>query len=280
MLIGEAALPLDEAVRSVLTPKERERIGIGMQKEKSMHAILKNYKDPDPAHQEIPVGSYIADICDKDRRTILEVQTAGFGSMKGKLSAFLSEYQVTILYPIPHRKTICWMDPSTGEITQQNTSHFIGSGYELFRELSSIQEFLMHPNLRVEPVLIDMSEYKLQDGWSRDKKRGAHRFDRVPSEIVSDLILERAEDYSIFLPAAPVLPEVFTAKDLEHAVGIHRKSIQYSTVLKVLTSLGVTQRVGMTEKRAYQYRILIPNEFGQDFCRGYRSKRGSRMPAS
>ena len=66
MLIGESALSLDEAIGSVLTNAERERTGIGMQKEKSLHAILKNYKDPDPLHQEVPVGSYIADICSRE----------------------------------------------------------------------------------------------------------------------------------------------------------------------------------------------------------------------
>lgn len=267
MLIGESVLSLEDAVHSVLNSPERERIGIGMQKEKSLHAILKNYKDPDPLHQEVPVGSYIADICDEKRHSIIEIQTAGFGSMKEKLSSFLPEYQVTVLHPIPHRKTVCWIDPGTGEITQRNTSHFIGSYYELFRELIRIEEFLTHPNLRIEPVLIDMDEYKLQDGWGNNGKRGSHRFDRIPSAIFSDLILERPEDYAVFLPASAILPSPFTAKDLENAVGIHRKSLQYSSVLRVLTTIGITERVGMTGRRAYQYEIRIPNDFGRDFCR-------------
>ncbi len=273
MLIGESALSLDEAIGSVLTNAERERTGIGMQKEKSLHAILKNYKDPDPLHQEVPVGSYIADICSREQHTITEIQTAGFGSMRSKLSAFLPDYQVTILHPIPHRKTVCWIHPETGMPAGRNVSHFIGSHYELFRELSAITDFLTDPNLRIESVLLDLDEYKLQDGWGNDGKRGAHRFDRIPSAVVSDLILERPEDYAVFLPRTGLVSP-FTAKDLEEAVGIHRKALQYSAVLKVLTALGVTKRVGITNRRAYQYEICIPNTFGMDFCRKSRKKTG------
>ena len=69
-----------------------------------------------------------------------------------------------------------------------------------------------------------------------------------------------------FLPMT-ALPEPFTAKDLEAAVGIHRKSVQYSAVLKVLTAVGVTERVGLTSRRAYLYQVRIPNKTGHDYCR-------------
>ena len=63
---GDNRQDFHAAVQSILTAEPRIRTGIGMQKEKSLHAILKNYIDPCPEHQEVPVGSFIADICDKD----------------------------------------------------------------------------------------------------------------------------------------------------------------------------------------------------------------------
>lgn len=271
----DASRTMEEAVTAVLTDFNRQRTGIGMQMEKSTHAILKNYKDPDPSHQEVPVGNYIADLCNPATHTITEIQTANFGAMKEKLTAFLKEYQVTIVHPIPHRKTVCWIDPSTGEICAENSSHFIGSFYEVFRELAKIEAFLTDPNLVIEPILLDLKEYRMQDGWGNGGKRGSHRFDRIPSGIYDDLVLKKPEDYAVFLPQgelASALPDPFTTKDLECAVGIHRKSLQYSGVLRVLTTLGVTERVGMTKSRAYQYRIRIPNETGRDFCRSRRRK--------
>lgn len=271
----DASRTMEEAVTAVLTDFNRQRTGIGIQMEKSTHAILKNYKDPDPSHQEVPVGNYIADLCDPAAHTITEIQTANFGAMKEKLTAFLKDYQVTIVHPIPHRKTVCWIDPSTGEICAENPSHFIGSFYEVFRELAKIEAFLTDPNLVIEPILLDLKEYRMQDGWGNGGKRGSHRFDRIPSGIYDDLVLKKPEDYAVFLPQgdlASALPDPFTTKDLECAVGIHRKSLQYSGVLRVLTTLGVTERVGMTKSRAYQYRIRIPNETGRDFCRSRRRK--------
>ena len=88
----------------------------------------------------------------------------------------------------------------------------------------------------------------------------------MPDAVSDRLVLQKPEDYSVFLPMT-ALPEPFTAKDLEDAVGIHRKSIQYSAVLKVLTAVGVTERVGLTSRRAYLYQVRIPNKTGHDYCR-------------
>ena len=104
------------ALDSIVRPGERERHGIGMQKEKTLHAVLKAYEDPDTDHHEIPVENFIADIyCEKDR-SITEIQTANFGYLRDKLKAFLPLYRVTVVYPIPSCKWITWIDPETGEL--------------------------------------------------------------------------------------------------------------------------------------------------------------------
>ena len=54
------------ALDRIVHPGARERHGIGMQKEKTLHAVLKAYEDPDEDHHEIPIENYIADIyCEK-----------------------------------------------------------------------------------------------------------------------------------------------------------------------------------------------------------------------
>ena len=258
------------AIDSVVSFDNRERIGIGMQMEKTMHAVIKNYVDPDPRHQEVPVGRYIADICDMDRHCIAEVQTANFGAMREKLTAFLPDYSVTVIYPIPHRKTVTWIDPETGELAASNVSHTTGSFYDVFRELYRISGFLDNPNLTIEPLLIDMTEYRLQDGWSRDRKRGSHRFDRMPEALYDEMILHEPSDYAVFLP--PDLPEEFTAKEFAETVGIHRKSLSYSTVLRMLNDLEVVERIGQTQRRAYIYRALLRNETGRNLSRRKRTR--------
>ena len=69
----------------VITFEARERHGIGMQKEKTLHAVLKCTEEPDADCQEIPVGSYIADIMTTDKR-IIEIQTANMNAMRDKMT--------------------------------------------------------------------------------------------------------------------------------------------------------------------------------------------------
>ncbi len=249
----------EEAKKKIITLDERERIGIGMQNEKTVHAILKNTKDPDESHQEVPItGKFIADIC--NGKKIIEIQSANFGSLWPKLETLLPKYQVTLVYPIPHKKTIVWIDPDTGEEVQRNKSTHTGSYYHAFKELTKIRPLLNHKNLLIDLILIDLEEYKIMDGWSRDKKRGSHRFDRIPNALYDERIFKKQADYRFFVPQSiQNLPEgeTFTSKDFAKAVGIKEKSINYSAILLVLTELGVVERVGVGPRRSYLYRYAM-----------------------
>ena len=46
-----------------------------------------------------------------------------------------------------------------------------------FKELYKIRPFLKNENLRFRFALIDMEEYRLLNGWSKDKKKGSERYD-------------------------------------------------------------------------------------------------------
>ncbi len=45
-----------------------------------------------------------------------------------------------------------------------------------------------------------MDEYKLLDGYSRDKKKGATKTDRIPTKIIGEFILNCKDDYLNLLP--------------------------------------------------------------------------------
>ena len=63
-----------------------------------------------------------------------------------------------------------------------------GNPYQAFIELYKIRPFLKDPNLRLRLDLIDMEEYRLLNGWSRDKKKGSDRFDRIPLTFVEEVL--------------------------------------------------------------------------------------------
>lgn len=248
LTLEEAGARFDAARAKIITLAPRQRIGIGMQAEKTLHAVLKNYIDPDEDHQEVPIDRFIADIYCGGR--ITEIQTANMNAMRDKLSCFLPQYSVRIVYPIPAEKWIIWVDPESGRLLKRNRSPLRGSFFHAFRELYKIRPFLGDPHLSFELLLIDIDEYRLLDGWSRDRKRGSHRYDRIPLRIRDRLLLTCPQDYMQLVPEG--LPEPFSSADFASAAGFRKKG--FSTVLLILTEMGVVERVGK-KGNAWLYRI-------------------------
>ena len=238
-----------EAARKKVIGVARQRLGIGTLSEKTVHAILKNYYEPDEDRQEIPVERYVADIYANGE--IIEIQTRQFNKMRNKLTAFLPLYPVTIVYPIPFEKWIIWVDEETGELSRKRKSPVRGNPYIAFVELYKIKMFLKDPNLRVRLVLMNMEEYKLLNGWSRDKKRGASRYDRIPVELVQEIEINCVQDYMQFVPSE--LEGEFTSK--EFAAAAHISVTLAQTVLNILYHVGIVTRTGKKGKQ-YLYDVL------------------------
>lgn len=226
----------------------RERQGIGTLSEKTVHAVLKNYYAPDTDMHEIPIEGFVADIYTGSE--IIEVQTRSFQNMRRKLAAFLPLYPVTVVYPIPRTKWLIWIDEETGEASPKRKSPKKGNAYQAFIELYKIRPFLTDANLKFRFALIDMEEYRLLNGWSRDKKKGSDRFDRIPLQFVEEAAIDRREDYMQFIPCE--LEENFTAKEFAACAGIPVRLAQ--TALLLLTDLAIVRRVGK-QGRSYLYQI-------------------------
>ena len=225
---------------------------IGTLGERSLHAVLKRFLQPDENRHEVRVGRYVADIFDENGVT--EIQTRQFYKMKRKLAAFLPEHAVTVVYPVSRQKWISWLDPSTGEAGGHRRSPKTGQKYEIFRELYSIKEYLTHPNLSFKVVMTDVEEYRVLDGWSRDKKRGAHRIERIPVGIGEVYDIACADDYLAFVP--PELPEKFTAKQFARAARLSEAVAQRG--VNVLRHVGAIELCG-SEGRAYLYSRRLPD---------------------
>ena len=93
------------------------------------------------------------------------------------------------------------------------------------------------------------SEYRLLNGWSRDRKKGSSRFDRIPVELVDELYIGGPADYRLFVPEG--LPENYTSKDFAKATHIPVGYAQ--TLLGILYFLQVVERTGKSG-RSYTYR--------------------------
>ena len=239
-----------EEIRDAAVSSGREGRSIGTYKEKTLHAILKDYYAPDKSMQEISVDGYVADIY--TGQEIIEIQTANFNKMRAKLNCFLPNYPVTVVYPIARIKYLSWIDEATGECSKPRKSPVKGSVYRAFVELYKIKSILSQENLCLCFPLLEVEEYRLLNGWSQDKKKGSCRYDRIPRALLDEIRLEKPEDYLRLIPEN--LPEPFTALEFGKAVG-EKKRIA-GIVLHVLNYLKVLER-GENRGRYYTYRRAL-----------------------
>ena len=213
-------------------------MGIGTLGEKALHAMLKQYYEPEINNHEIPVGSFVADIVSGN--SIIEIQTRSFDRLREKLAVFLEAYHVTVVYPLPKTKWLLWIDGETGETTKKRKSPKQGSINDAFPELYKIKQFLTRPNFLLCIVMVDLEEYRYLNGWSKDKKKGSTRCDRIPLGIVDEFYFNSPEDYLQFVPEGLQAP--FTSKDYMKAAGISLHVSQRA--LNILHHMGVVERVG------------------------------------
>lgn len=224
--------------RDLILNSARGRSGIGTLAEKTLHAVLKLYFEPDMQKHEIKLGGYFADIFNEEG--IIEIQTRDLNKLRRKLVEFLEVSQVTVVYPIPQTKWLCWIDAKSGSVTKKRKSPRTGTPYDAFAELYKIKPLLNHQNLRICLVLLDLEEYRNLDGWSRDKKKGSSRFERIPVDIADEIYLRSAADYARLVPET--LPASFTSKDFAKAAKINISRAQ--TALNVLSYVNAVVRTG------------------------------------
>ncbi|WP_167957108.1 hypothetical protein [Anaerosporobacter faecicola] len=214
------------------------REGIGTLSEKTLHAVLKNYYEPDENCQEIKIGAKVADILNETG--VIEIQTKQFNKLRGKLSIFLADYPVTIVYPIARTKWLCWIDETTGEISPKRKSPKKGKAHQIFLELYKIKEFLTNSNLALRVVLVEVEEYRYLNGWSKDRKKGSHCSDRIPVGLDEEIVIACIGDYGKFIPKNLIEP--FTSKDFAKEAKIPVGLSQVA--LNVMCSVGVIRYVG------------------------------------
>lgn len=222
--------------------------GIGTLGERTLHAVLKAYYEPDPAFCEIQIGSFYADACRESR--ITEIQTHDLSRLREKLAAFLPAYTVTVVYPIALCKTVVLTDADSGEVLKTYKSPRHGCFADAYLELLRIKDYLTHPNFRLHILFTDVTEYRKTVPKGRKNRRGSECIDRVPERIAETAVFAAKADYARLLP--PSLPSPFTRADFTKAA--KRKDRLAGAGLALLESLGVIEKTGKNG-RTYLYEI-------------------------
>ncbi len=244
---------------------ERSRDGIGRLAEKRLHTALKLFACPDISCHEVrlfPVGElhpetgerqagYIADVlCGND---IYEVQTGALGPLVPKIKFYLeqTEHNIIIIHPLTAKKWVNWLDPKTSEISERNSSPGIKRKEEILPELFPLLSYLGNRRLTVWAPSVEVEEFRIRDGRGRDKKKGATRYDKVPTALLDMTVLSSPADYLRFVPEN--LPDRFTATQFGRAA--HYYGIDAYSAVKVLRAVGVIRDSGMLG-RAAAYELI------------------------
>lgn len=235
----------DEACANVMYENAAKEGGIGTLGEKTLHAVLKRFYEPDESCREIKTGSFYADIKKDDK--IIEIQTRAFDKLRKKLDFFLRDNDVTVVYPVAAVKSIAWIDEK-GNVSKKRKSGKKGTLHDIYGELYKIRPQLNCDRLHLRIVLLDITEYRNLDGWSYDKKRGSTRYERIPNKLIGQHYIESLEEYLDFIPDG--LSEPFTVKDFAKKAKI--TEYRASTALNILNTVNAVTRVGK-RKQAYLY---------------------------
>ena len=222
-----------EALETVLI-EERNREGIGRLAEKTVHATLKLYFEPDRSCHEVKVGSLVADV--KNERDIIEIQTGSFTPLRRKLEAFLPDHAVRVVYPMAYTRRIVWIEKD-GTLSAPHKSPVKRQVSRAFAELICILPYLTHENFTFHIVLMDLDEYRLLSK-NGGKGRGTERYERMPTALREEIVCRKPEDYLALLPDS--LPEEFDAKTFSKVTRL--KGHALSGALKVLLTLGLYTR--------------------------------------
>ena len=222
--------------------------GIGILREKPLHAALKRWYAQAGDGVEVAVDGYVIDLVRDD--LLIEVQTRGFSAMRPKVTALLARgHRVRIIHPIAMDRWIVKVDLD-GAVLARRRSPTHGSVADLVGELVSFPELLAHPDFEIEVLLTREEEYRRHDPARCWRRRGWTVVERRLVDVVDQTLLTCTEDLADLLPMD--LPDPFTTADLALRLGRPRRMAQQMAYC--LRKAGVVE-VMASRGRAATYRI-------------------------
>ncbi len=190
--------------------------GIGTLNESPLHQALKAHYAAAGGIEEVPVGNFIADVRRPDSR-IFEIQTSGFGQLRGKLEVLLTDHRVVLVHPIARVRYIIKLPDAEDAQASRRRSPKKGSVAQVVAELVSIPHLLNHPNFELEVVLTEEEELRrLAPGRAR-RRNGWLVVQRRLCRVLDQVRFRSAADLLTLVPGP--LPDPFTTRDLAVAMG-------------------------------------------------------------
>ncbi len=229
--------------------RDTEGGGIGTLSEKTLHAAIKRYLEPHKENHEVKIGRFVADAVGE--KGIYEIQTGSFTPLRPKLECLLDFTDVTVVYPLAAVKYLVWIDPQTGE-TQTRKSPKRCKPIDAFYELIKIKYTLDNPHFHLKLMMLEIYEQRLADGYGRDGKKGSHRIERMPTELLDEIDISTPQEFDMFIPDG--LNEKFTITEFSKAA-----RVKYELAQRVISVLCYLERLSECGKRDRE-KLFTKNE--------------------
>jgi hypothetical protein len=222
---------------------------IGLLRETSLHAALKNWYAQEGDRLEVLVDGYVIDIVREG--LLIEIQTRGFSSLKAKLVRLTQNRPVRLVYPIAKEKWVVRVSLDGQTKLARRRSPKRGRLEDLFKELVRFPALINNPNFSIEVLFTQEEEIWRDDGKGSWRRKGWSIADRRLLQVFNRVVLTGSEDFKALLP--PNLPISFTSRDLAETLSLPRALAQ--KMVYCMLAMEVIEVVGKQKKaRLYAHR--------------------------
>jgi hypothetical protein len=186
---------------------------IGTLNEKPLHAALKQWYALPGDRVEVPLQGYFVDLVRGE--LLIEIQTASFGSIRGKLRTLTREHHVRLVHPIAVERWIV-KEARRGQPGSRRKSPKRGRLEDVFVELVSFPELLCTGNLSLEVLLVQEEEVRRHDARRKRRRDGWATEERRLLDVRERHVFRGPADMAALVPSE--LDQPFLTSDLAAAL--------------------------------------------------------------
>ena len=216
--------------------------------ESTLHEKLKNkYAELSNGKTEAELNGFFCDVV--SGKEIYEIQTANLSSLASKISRLISDYSVTVVFPIAERTTIQWQTEAF-ELISERKSPKKENEYRLFKEITKLLPFIDNSNFKIILLKAEILETRIKTDKpvqlknnSRHWKKNWYKKDKDLLKINSELVFDSRSSY-INLVRAITANQDFSLKQLQQNKACRKYAGLIIWTLKKLGEIEETARKG------------------------------------
>jgi len=211
---------------------------IGTLHESSLHAALKLWYKESEDQLEASVENFIVDIVRDD--LLIEIQTKNFSIIKRKLIKLIDNHKILLIHPIVKDKWIINVESQSNRSISKRLSPRHNSYVDIFEELIRIPELISNPNFTIELPLVQIEEYRKNDGKGSWRRKGWSIYDRKLVSVLEKKVFYTPIDFLMLKPSSLKTP--FTNTELAYSL---KKPLRLAQKMSYcLRKMGIIKVIG------------------------------------